>query len=146
MSRNIVREVCQARRLAPCWTPETGWIDSKPSLDRTAWRFFYDNAGWATPPGKAVCAAALARAEAHIEPLIEAGEYRFEIVTDGDPDLSWCDERDLDYIERNGVWMVVLAKKCPQCGEWQTVDSLGGVIGDDNYFRVIKAGMAQTVL
>lgn len=35
----------------------------RPSF-RKAWRFFHENAGWATPPGHAACAKLLAEAEA----------------------------------------------------------------------------------
>lgn len=35
----------------------------------------------------------------------------------------------IDLIERDGLWYYFAQVRCPQCGNWETVDSIGMVIG-----------------
>lgn len=58
-----------------------------------AYRFFKDNDGWSSPPGRAACALASARSEQLLETAVDLGvasvswEYDDEpIETDDDPD------------------------------------------------------------
>ncbi len=55
---------------------------------RSAWRFFYKHAGWATPPGKAVCALRLAKAEQKARDL--GLNFNWEDDPDGWPEGGVC--------------------------------------------------------
>lgn len=43
----------------------------------------------------------------------------------------------VDMINRDGLWQYASQCRCPACGQWETVDSIGMVIGslDDSGYR-----------
>jgi hypothetical protein len=48
----------------------------------------------------------------------------------GEPDTPE-DRADIcDLIDRDGLWWYAAQRKCPHCGAWETVDSIGMIIGD----------------
>lgn len=105
-------------------------------MNRRAWRFFLEHAGYATPPGRAACAASLARAE---EQAQGAG-LRFEWVADEYPDLSWMDEA-----EAARDYEVLGCVVCDPAG--QHLASLWGIVdADANYRRVVEAELAAEAL
>lgn len=102
------------------------------------WKFFYEHDGWATPPGKAVCAWYSAKAE-H---LAEQSGLTFEWVPDDAPDLSWADKRDLEIANNDGVWGCIC-----KAADGTTLNSLWGIVGwDRDYVRCVQAALAQESL
>ena len=109
-----------------------------------AFRFFEHNAGYATPPGRAVCAFDSARAEAQFKRLESLDLARF-VVEDEDDYGSMTDEQGkrLDSGETVYLWA-----RIEVCGE--TLASLGGIEvlanehfdGSSGYLRVIRAELA----
>jgi hypothetical protein len=99
----------------------------------SAWRFFLNHAGYCTPPGRAACALALARAER----WAQENDLTFTWECDIDPDLSWMSERER-------------AKEhvCEGCvcrdAEGHVLTSLWGIVDADNeYRRVVEAELAS---
>jgi hypothetical protein len=81
------------------------------------WRFFLENAGYATPPGRAVCALELARAEQWAEQ--EGIEFRLE--DDPDADDSFVETWPLRYQkawkqQSHNCYSVVCYRPCPDHG------------------------------
>jgi hypothetical protein len=105
-------------------------------VNRRAWQFFMEYAGYATPPGRAVCAASLARSEEQAK----AVELAFEWVTDECPDLSWMDEAGAAK-EHDVLGCVARGPGGEHLASlWGIVDA--GAI----YRRVIEAELAAEVL
>ncbi len=104
---------------------------------RRAYRFFCEHAGYATPPGRAVCSLALARAEA------EAKEIGLRFVWEDDPE-----EYQLGDAEDNRP-AYVLNCRVEDAGGTQLPVSLGG-IGvnslNDPYLRVVEAELASQAI
>lgn len=108
---------------------------------RTAYHFFYANAGWSYNPatetsaqGRARCAKALARAE------MQALNVPLRYVWHVDPDASSLDFCDKDY----PLWACMLVR-----GESEILASLcgidfgeGGQPWGDPYRRVVEAELA----
>jgi hypothetical protein len=108
-------------------------------------RFFFEHAGYATPPGKAICALALARAE-HVAKDIADATFEWQDDCDQpiedllDPSVFRSDEDFKAYCEeyRGEVMGCVLRDAT---GEVRM--SLWGIIGADSaYRRVIEAELA----
>jgi hypothetical protein len=99
------------------------------------YRFFHEWAGYATPPGKAVCAISLARAEEWAEEHGITAEWE----NDNDPDLSWwqsdeycshCEtKRHFSYHRRHGI-------SCRHCSTPldRDIEVLGCVVRVDEDF------------
>lgn len=105
-------------------------------MTRSDWQFFMNHAGYATPPGRVVCAALLARAEVRAQ---EAG-LTFEWVWDDDADLSLMTDREREK-DHEVMGCVVHAP------EGQVLASLWGVTDPDrNYIRVVEAELALEAL
>jgi hypothetical protein len=105
-------------------------------MNARAWQFFMEHAGFGTPPGRAVCAASLARAEEQAE---SAG-LRFEWVEDECPDLSWMDARE---VARDHEVLGCIARS----PEGEHLASLWGIVdADANYRRVVEAELAAEAL
>jgi hypothetical protein len=99
------------------------------------WRFFHEWAGYATPPGKAVCAMDLARAEQWAEDEGLAFEWSI------DPDIDYSDHSDEQ--PPYALWQVL-------CQHGDESASLCGIdFGrdrepwGDNYKRVVEAELAH---
>lgn len=113
-------------------------------------QFFLKNAGYCTPPGRATCALQLAKAEEEKENKIESGEWKFEWQQDEDyDDFSWDEDGWFRQKLEEGTGMVcclILYKKCSSCGNYEIIDSLGGItmiIGDEEKdARLFEANMA----
>lgn len=102
---------------------------------REQFRFFHDNAGWSTPPGKAACALSLARAETAAEEL--GIEFTWE--TDDDIDDSWMDERER---AKPHEWLICRAV----LGD-RVLAALCGIVDPDRtYGRVVEAELAQEAI
>lgn len=102
---------------------------------KQAYRFMFDNAGYATPPGRAVCAAQLARAEAEAK---QAG-VTYQWDADVDCDVSWMSEAER---KQDHVCEYVIARL-----NGQVIGSLGGIVdATDEYRRVIEAELAAEAI
>ena len=105
-------------------------------MNARAWRFFMEHAGYATPPGRAVCAASLARAEEHAE----AAGLTFEWLWDADADLSWMDEAEAAR-EHEVLGCIVRGP------DGEHLASLWGIVdADAGYRRVVEAELAAEAL
>jgi hypothetical protein len=123
------------------------------TVDRKAWRFFVDHAGYATPPGRAVCAAELVRSEAWANFERDNGRLTVEWVDDNDADLSWADESTLADIDA-GTYAVlgcVVTYHAPLAWSGATTErfeSLWGIVvtgPNDPYCRVVAAELCAQV-
>lgn len=54
----------------------------------------------------------------------------------------------IDLIDRDGLWIYFAQVECKCCGQWKTVDSLGGIIGSlddsgyhDDFLRAIEENL-----
>lgn len=111
-------------------------------MNTKAVQFFAANAGYATPPGRMVCAKHLAEAEALADSL--GLEVKWEYDTDAD--LSWCTKKDLEDIKRGAI-EVLQAYIRDDAGN--CLANLGGVsihIDDKNYRRVVEAELKQEAI
>src|SRR5262249_27217890 len=96
--------------------------------------------GYATPPGRAICAYRSARAFLDMEQQLDAGTIRFNWIEDDSPDLSYMSEQEIAHVE--GVWGCVLEKLCPLCGAWQHLDSLWGIVDPNaDYRRCVETSL-----
>jgi hypothetical protein len=112
------------------------------------WRFFLENAGYATPPGRAVCALELARAEQWAEQ--EGIEFRLE--DDPDADASFVETWPQRYQnawkkQSHSCYSVTCYRPCPDhgwdCKHKEVLASLGGIFDPtDDYLRVVRAELA----
>jgi len=134
----------------------TTTIDAPTKIDREAWRFFLDNAGYGTPPGRVACAAALARVEARAEREEMAGRLRFVWEYDSEPvagSFDFGDDRENErYLARFGEdgdldsMVCALQTRRNDCGQWDTQDSLCGIHilrFENKYQRVVQAELAS---
>ncbi len=126
------------------------------TLDRKAWRFFLDHAGYAIPPGRVICAAELAKAEARAER--EQMESRLRFYWDYDPEpvdgsFDFGDDHENEkYLARFGEsgdldsMTCALQTRCDECKQWDTQDVLGGIHilrFENDYQRVVQAELAS---
>lgn len=120
-------------------------IPSERFHRQTRIRFFQENAGYATPPGRMICAALLAAAEELGAALGWSVDWQEEQF----PDLSWCerceDERQRRRQPGPHEHTLYAAALTDRRGNW--LASLGGIdfgpgariIGNDPYRRVVEA-------
>jgi hypothetical protein len=96
-----------------------------------------ENAGYATPPGRAACAIELARAEVK---AWDDEQIRFRWEYDLEPDLSWC---DCGHCETHECLVCVCEVRCGECEGWTTAAVLGGIIdAGEDYRRIVEAELA----
>ena len=58
--------------------------------------------------------------------------YNPEVNDDIPAERLAREEREFrNRIDREGVYGLVAERKCPACGQWETVDSVWGFVGDD---------------
>ena len=110
-------------------------------IDRKAFRFFLNNAGYVTPPGRVACAAALAKAERKAHDL----GIQFVWVADHDADLGdheyWCDAaKHRQPCSHNAEGCMVMINGSDVASLWGIIDA------DSNYRRVVEAELAAEVL
>jgi hypothetical protein len=99
----------------------------------SAWRFFLENAGYCTPPGRAAFALALA----HAERWAQENDLTFTWEPDFDPDLSWMSEgeRAKEHVSEGCV--------CRDA-EGHVLTSLWGIVdADQKYRRVVEGELAS---
>lgn len=105
-------------------------------VNKDAVKFFTKHAGFATPPGRMVCAKALAESEALADQLGLQVEWEY----DHDPDTSWMSRDELAKVMR-GEWAIMQAWVRGLSGE--VLASLGGIVlahdTDNHYQRVVEA-------
>jgi hypothetical protein len=111
-----------------------------------------DNAGYATPPGRAVCALELARAEQWAEQ--EGIEFRLE--DDPDADDSFVEAWPLQYQrawrkQSHSCYSVICFRPCSDhgwdCKHKEVLASLGGIFDPtDDYLRVVRAELASEAM
>lgn len=117
---------------------------------RERFRFMLDHAGYSTPPGRAVCALELARAEDRLEQSElevvcepEPNPFDFGPASDGSHDMESWRRWWVRQIEAGELAVVTVALRAPS-GE--IVASLGGVdtyTNADPYRRVVAAELAS---
>jgi hypothetical protein len=117
-------------------------------IRRSTWRFFLENAGYATPPGRAVCALELARGEQ----WAERNGIEFRLEDDLDADASFVDTWPLkeqrEWKKRDhSCCRMVCYRPCPDhgwdCRHKEVLASLGGIFDPtDDYLRVVRAELA----
>jgi len=116
------------------------------------WKFFLNKAGYATPPGRAMCALLLARAEQ----WSDQNGIEFRIEDDPDADDSFVETWPLKYQEAwkkecHSCYFVVCYKPCPEhgwdCKHKEVLSSLGGIFDpSDDYLRVVRAELASEAM
>jgi hypothetical protein len=118
---------------------------------RQRWRFFLENAGYATPPGRAACALELARAEETLEQAeaLELGRVRWELddtpYDPGDAETPEEAARLFDSGEWTGPFGAVLELEGEHLASvWGIV--LGPQELADPYARVMAAELASEQL
>lgn len=110
------------------------------------WRFFMAHAGYATPPGRAMCALSLARAERW---LSDHSELTVIWYDDDDPDLSWMDddERRKDHTVECCAIVRACADHGLDCKHARFIASLGNIVdADANYQRLVSAELASEIM
>lgn len=114
---------------------------------REAFRFMLEHAGYATPPGRAVCALDLARAEQLLNRAVELGVASIEWVDDDEP----YDTDDAVILRGLESGRFVGPGGCVvQCGDaiaslWGIVVEAPTAMGDDPYVRVVAAELALEI-
>lgn len=108
---------------------------------REAFRFFCANAGYSVPPGRTVCAIALARAERDAASL----GMTFQWLPEWDIAGTATDEQ----IARIDAGETVYLQCCAYYPDGLLAASLGGIEvtgSSDPYCRVVQAELASEVL
>jgi hypothetical protein len=119
-----------------------------PSDLRPAFRFFLEHAGYCTPPGRAVSALQLARAEAQLT----ASDLQVLERPDDQPAYCYCDDPHCEYHEGSthewDTLCVAIVRPCAEhgveCRHTEWLASLSGIIEpsrDD--LRVVRAELAS---
>jgi hypothetical protein len=103
---------------------------------RPAWRFFLENGGYSTPPGRAACALESARSEALLTEAIDA-----DVCT-----VEWHNDPEPDFETRE--WTGPYAYGCVLEVNGEHVASLWGIVLgsrdlQDPYRRVVEAELAS---
>lgn len=110
-------------------------------IDRKAFRFFLNNAGYATPPGRVACAAALAKAEK------KARELNFQFLWEPDYDADLGDHAYWCAMAKHGKDCSHNAEGVSLMVNGETLQSLWGIIdADESYRRVVEAELALEAL
>jgi len=108
---------------------------------RRAWNFHREHAGYATPPGRAMCALELARAE------LAMRELDWEIRWDYDHD--WVTTSSLEQQARLEAGETVYLVAWLEDAAGTTLAACGGIeveSDDDPYMRVMYAELASEAL
>jgi hypothetical protein len=108
---------------------------------RRAWNFHREHAGYCTPPGRAMCALGLARAELAMRELDWEGRW------DYDPDIVTTTMDDQRERIASGETVYLVAWIENEQGDW--LASCGGIevtSEDDPYMRVMYAELASEAL
>lgn len=104
-------------------------------------QFFREHAGYSTPPGRLMCAKALAEAEAF---GIELG-LEVKWIDDEDADLSWADKKTISKLEHGqlGCFIAYI-----EDDSGKVIASLGGIVCEwkDAYRRVVEAELYQEAI
>jgi hypothetical protein len=109
-------------------------------IDRSAWRFFHENAGGIVGQS-AIGAASLARAESALRLAEYHDQARVRFDFDADTDLSWM--TDAERKQEHECLSAVLEVRCASCQAWEVRASLGGIVdADRDYLRIISAKLA----
>jgi hypothetical protein len=131
------------------------------TVDPRAYRFMRENAGYIVGE-KALGAFKLARAEAALRAAVDDGTARVRWEDDDDFDAFYAstvispddaEQREIDeeiarQAEIYGALGCVIETRSPVCetcgrgGEWEVRSSVWGVVGDDDYRRVVEAEQA----
>jgi len=113
----------------------------KNTIKAKAWRFFKENAGYCTPPGRVVCAMHLAKAEYQAQQI----GMHFEWYPDEGADWSWLDQKGWEK-EKAKTHEVYYCLAKDRNGE--VVAALHGIFDPDlhNYRRVVEAELASEAL
>jgi hypothetical protein len=109
-------------------------------MNRADFRFFLNNAGYCTPPGRAACALSLARAEAYAEAM--GWEFCWEY---DECFYGYCNEwlGCQDDCKKEHEVLFCLLKDA----DGTMLQCLGGIAdADRNYRRVIEAELAAEAL
>ncbi len=111
-------------------------------MTQDAQAFFFEHAGYATPPGREECARLLAEAEARGRR--EGLFFNWELDVDGDlgDHEYWCDEA------QNGIDHEHRIEMCLAFSDaGELLASLGSIIdADATYRRVIEAELADEAI
>ena len=119
-----------------------------PSDLRPAFRFFLEHAGYCTPPGRAVCALSLARAEAQLQ----ASDLQVVELPDDERAYCDCDDPHCQYHEGSkrdwDTLCVAIVRPCVEhgveCRHTEWLASLSGILDPDrDYLRVVRAELAS---
>lgn len=109
--------------------------------------FFAANGGYATPPGRLVCAKRLADAEEHREALEAEGRIAVRWEADEDPDFSWADAETLTKLEDGTYEALACLVTIEGDGEARSAGLCGIVIAaNDPYGRVVEAELTAELL
>lgn len=109
---------------------------------RKRWRFFLDNAGHATPPGRVKCAMDLARAEEWGEEMQSRDMVVIEWLHDGDAEDDWMTDHD-----RRQPWYEDGALGCAITDGKGNRVSLWGIWGaTQDYQRVVEAELLAELM
>jgi hypothetical protein len=116
------------------------------------WRFFLENADYCTPPGRAMCAPELARAEQWADE--ERIEFRLE--DDLDPDDSFVEtwparDQKAWKEQSHSCYSATCYRPRPvhggDCKHKEVLASLGGIFDPtDDYLRVVRAELASEAI
>ena len=114
----------------------------------SAFRFFIENAGYCTPPGAAVCALALAKAEQWAND--NGVEFRIDNDPDADPSFveTWTPKEQEQWNKvYHYCYSIICFKPCPDhgwdCKHREVLASLSGIFDPtDAYLRVVRAELA----
>lgn len=109
---------------------------------RESFHFHLEHGGYCTPPGRAACALASARAELAAK---ENDDLRIRWVDDSDYiDLSWDENGQTLRGLESGEFICegcIVEQRCPTCGQWEHLESLWQIISEPGsaYHRVVEA-------
>jgi len=103
-------------------------------------RFFKEHAGFATPPGRAACAIALARAE------VAAQDAGIAFVYKLDSEVNWALGRDGEYHASPAFVLHAIFEDEDE--QQRSLAAIGGVDAeaDAAFYRVVEAELADTAL
>lgn len=116
------------------------------------WRFFIENAGYATPPGRTVCALDLAKAEQWASD--NGIEFRLEDDLDADASFveTWSEaDRKRWNATHHCAYTMFCYRPCPDhdwnCKHREVLASLSGIFDPtDDYLRVVRAELANEAM